>query len=340
LEHSAESESLVQQLTSVGVQTVLVSDDSEFEKLPFGQDFSERVAVPRVGLRSAGTSVGDTQVAHTLAAAMDSLEQLRSPYLLWLHLQGMAGEWDAPREFRERFADEEDPPPPDFVQPPDRLLPQDVDPDEILGVNQAFAGQVAMIDDCLGTWLEAISKREDSNETLLIVTAPRGYPLGERGGFGASTDGLHEEVLHVPLLMRLPNGQRAMQRSQALVYPSDMNPTLRHWFRVPDESAATTKKDLLHQLERRDLQREFVVSAFHDARSIRTPAWFVTHVGDKPAQCFVKPDDRWEVNQLSDRRSDIVEQGLLALRAFEQAASQRKLDELPKLPAVLIEAPE
>jgi arylsulfatase A-like enzyme len=340
LESSPVPQHLIQQLAAAGVHSVFVSDDPELDKLPFSHEFSERVSVPHVGRRSAAESLDDTQTAHIFAAAMESIVESQSPYLLWMHLRGMSDQWDAPREYRVRFADEEDPSPPDFVDPPDKLLPQEADPDEILGVNQAFAGQVALIDDCLATWLEALSALPNSKDTLLVITSPRGYPLGERGGFGASTDGLHEEVLHVPLLIRVPHRELAMQRCQALVYPSDLNPTLRNWFGVTNHPPATTERDLLRLIDPRESQREFVVSTFHDARSLRTKAWFVTHVGDKPTQCFVKPDDRWEVNEVSNRRSDIVDHGLQALRAFEQAASENKIDELPKLPAMLLEAPE
>ena len=334
------SDHLIAQLSVAGVHAVLVSDDPEVDKLPFSQEFAERISVPAIERQRAAESLDDTQTAHTFAAALDCLHELKSPFLLWLHLKGMAGPWDAPPEFRDRFADEEDPRPPDFVTPPDKLLPQDVDPDEILGVNQAYAGQVALIDECLSTWLEAFSKLPSHDDTLLVVTSPRGYPLGERGGFGASTDGLHEEVLHVPLLIRVPQGRWRMQRSHALVYPNDLNPTLRQWFGPADQPSLTFASDLLRVMDRRELPREFVVSAFQEGRSLRTPSWFVTHVGDKPAQCFVKPDDRWEINEIASRRSDVVEQGLQALRAFEQAASEQKFDAIPTLPAVLLEAPE
>ena len=340
LDSSPTSEHLIQRIGAAGINTVLVTDDPELEKLPFSQGFGERVFAGTKALHATATSLDDTQTAHTFAATLDCLDQLRSPYLLWLHLRGMSGAWDAPREFRERFADEEDPTPPDFVIPPDKVLPQDVDPDEILGVNHAFAGQVALIDVCLATFLDALAKVPENENTLLVVTSGRGYPLGERGGFGASTDGLHEEVLHVPLVIRVPQGRFAMQRSHALVYPSDLYSTLRNWFGLPNDGAGWEGLDLLRLLEDRELQRECIVSAFHNSRSLRTPAWFVTHEGDHPPRCFVKPDDRWEINEVSNRRVDIVEQGLQALRAFEQAASEHKLVDLLKLPPILMQPPE
>ncbi len=58
-------------------------------------------------------------------------------------------------EFRNHFADEDDPEPPAFVQPPERLLNAGFDPDEVLGLVQAYSGQVALVDQCLGMLLEA-----------------------------------------------------------------------------------------------------------------------------------------------------------------------------------------
>ena len=59
---------------------------------------------------------------------------------------------------RSQFADEDDPPPPHLVALPDCRLPDDFDPDELLGIKHAYAGQVALLDNCLGAFLRELAR--------------------------------------------------------------------------------------------------------------------------------------------------------------------------------------
>src|SRR5947207_11708620 len=117
----------------------------------------------------------------------------------------MSGPWYAPMELTYQFADEEDPEPPSFVEPPNVRLPKDFDPDKLLGFFHAYAGQVALADMCFEMLLDGIDEHPLKNEMLFIVTSPRGHPLGEHRRVGPCDDALYGELLHVPLLLQLPN---------------------------------------------------------------------------------------------------------------------------------------
>ena len=41
---------------------------------------------------------------------------------------------------------------------------------------------------------------------------------------------------------------------------------------------------------------------------LQSPAWFSTTNLNGVTRLFVKPDDRWESNEIGDRRQDIVEE--------------------------------
>lgn len=333
--------SLIEQITAAGVHSALVADEPLLETLPFSQAFRDRIVIPPASVKKAARTFEQTQIAHTLAAALDCLEQLPQPFLLWVHLRAMSGPWDAPREFREHFADEEDPTPPDFVNPPDRVLPRDVDPDEVLGVTQAYAGQVALLDLCLSTFLEGLAQKPGGADTLLVLTSPRGYALGEHGGIGPSSDSLHEEVIHVPLLLRVPEQQRATERLQSLVFPADLQATLRSWFEANQEGDGGDGADLLSDSNDSNMpQRQCVGSVFSDERCLRTPAWFIRQASDRSPELFAKPDDRWEINQVADRCPDIVELAMQALTTYEQVARSQRLKDLPPLADALIVPPE
>jgi arylsulfatase A-like enzyme len=287
-------------------------------------------------------SVESTQMGQAFAAALEMLERLQPPFLMWVHLRGMGGSWDAPRAFRESLADDEDPVPPDFVEPPNRVLADDVDPDEILGVAQAYAGQVMVLDACLFPLLEALESLPQADRPLLVLTSPRGYPLGEHGRLGPCGDGLSEEVLHLPLLLRHPAELYATQRLHSLVQLTDLAATLARWFGVQQPAEPSAGIDLFELAERPESlgNREGVVSRFGEQESLRTRAWFFRQSPNEPPKLYAKPDDRWEVNEVADRRDDVVQAAMHALTAYRQWLLAGSSGEPPRLSPVLLEPAE
>ncbi|MGH7134682.1 MAG: sulfatase-like hydrolase/transferase, partial [Pirellulales bacterium] len=147
--------------------------------------------VVRVGLAAGESeptkpaeSVEGTQMARLFAAATQLVERAREPFFLWLHARGMQGICDAPYAFREQYANEDEPPPPTIVAPPQRHLTADDDPDHLWGICQAYAGQITLVDDCLGALWESLEDEQLSDDTLLVVLGARGFPLGRNGRLG------------------------------------------------------------------------------------------------------------------------------------------------------------
>jgi hypothetical protein len=264
------SPNLWEQLQQAGVHTALITDEPLLAQVPILNPIAERVEHPWDDVHEAATSLEQTQLCQTFVAALDWLATPRDAFCLTLHTRGMGGPWDAPREYRERFADEEDPPVPDFVLPPHRSLGQDVDPDEIWGITQAYAGQVALLDLCIGMLLEGLVEHQLLDETLLVLTSPRGYPLGEHGHIGDRGDLLYEELLHVPLIVRHPHGRFAMQRCQTLAEPADLQASLADWFQLPKPTSSQALSLLAPFSAGSNLRRELVVSLLDHSRSIRT----------------------------------------------------------------------
>lgn len=337
LSPAASRELLWDRLQAAGIHNAVLTDDADLLRSdsPFAQ--IEQVHCGGEDPAEPAADPESAQMAHTFAAAMQWLREPRDSFCLWLHTRGMRGSWDAPHEFRQRFADEDDPAPPAFVSPPDRSLGKQRDPDEILGVNQAYAAQVVLLDMCLEMFLEVLAEQRILDDTLLILTGVRGFPLGERGYLGASGDSLHEELIHIPLLVRRPDQQYAMIRCQTLVQPADLHFSLGDWFRT--ESPPTTSSNYVNLLapadERAGSNRKCLVSALGESRSIRTPAWFLCRTPNEPAKLYAKPDDRWEVNDVATRCSDIVEGLSDALQRFEHHAGENPLGEFGELPGEL-----
>ena len=144
------------------------------------------------------------------------------------------------------------------------------DPDELLRYVHAFAGQVTVMDLCLGALLDAADEHRMAEDTLFAFTSPRGYPLGEHGQVGPVEDALYGEILNVPLIVRLPRGERRLMRTQELIQPSDLHDLLCAQF------VAGSPSLLLDIAEGKDHPpRDIACAVAKGERAIRTPAWFL-----------------------------------------------------------------
>ena len=65
--------------------------------------------------------------------------------------------------------------------------------------------------------------------TLLIVTADHGESLGQRGLGINGHGGPYQDGVRVPLILRLPAGERAGERNLGTVHLADIAPTILDW---------------------------------------------------------------------------------------------------------------
>ena len=320
--------SLPQLARQAGCHAVLVTDDETVANLPGAADFDELQLVKTEPAQRPADEVEETSFIHLLDAAVAQLEawkQMDQPQLLWIHARAMNGNWDAPLELRQQFADEDDPTPAEIVEPPQQMLAKNHDPDELLRIAHAYAGQVAVVDSGLQALLAAIDELPQRDSLLFAVTSPRGYPLGEHLRLGECDQALYGELLHVPCLVRFPGSEGALLRTQELCSPADLFATLADangW--TNDEE--TLQRSLLRIVRgERGLQRNVMTASAGNQRLVRTAAWQLRIVkGDDGEQfeLFAKPDDRWEFNDVASRAGDIV-------RQLAELASQSNSTELP-----------
>ncbi|MBC7853835.1 MAG: sulfatase-like hydrolase/transferase [Pirellulaceae bacterium] len=327
---SLADESLPEMAGKAGLKTILLTDEPLVAEHPLAAGFAEKMLLPAEDVTALATEIDQTQIARLTQAALEVIARQREPYLLWIHSRGMSGAWDAPQEYRNAFRDEEDPQPGDFTTPPLMKRSGRFDPDELLRYVHSFAGQVTVMDLCVGALLDAAAEQRMAQDTLFAFTSPRGYPLGEHGQVGPVENALYGEVLNVPLILRLPQGRGALTRTQELIQPGDLHDLLCAQL-VPGSPSL-----LMDIAERRDhLPRDIACAIATGERAIRTPAWFLREVrkgDDEPrVELFAKSDDRWEVNEVASRAAEVAEELKAALDTFEQAALHGRLDGLAPL---------
>ena len=329
----------LEDLNSQGIETVLLTDDplilptasSSFQQiisLVDAMDEPDRLAV----------DFYQTQMAQLFGQASEWLDPPPTSRLVWIHSRGWRTAWDAPYSLRQLFqgtAEEaEDPDPPTWLFPP--VAPESFhsgenaepahsllnawDPDERLGIYQAFAGQLQVFDRCVGA---LIGQLPEATRTLLALTSLRGFPLAEHGRVGGDSGCLYGETHHVPLVVSLPMHPVPV-RYQPLVQNSLLPQWVYRWLTASEQN-----------WELPELEASQLTLTSSDAGAIlRSPAWCLIAPTDRSCELYVKPDDRFETNNVASRCPDVVQSMEELLQ--DALANPDRIADLP-LPQKLID---
>lgn len=111
-------------------------------------------------------------------------------------------------------------------------------------VEALYDGDVREADANLGRMIDALRERDLWDEVLFIVLGDHGEELGDRGGWlhGRS---VHEENVHVPMLVRFPHGRHGGRRVQEVVTLVDVAPTILDFLGRPELAVGARGESLL-----------------------------------------------------------------------------------------------
>jgi arylsulfatase A-like enzyme len=268
-----------------------------------------------------------TALERTLEAVVIALDELEEAahWLLWAELPSLHPPWQVPDSFLQRcftevaqeIEEEEVEPPTPLPDPPMGLV-DGTDFGLWERVQLTYAGVVSYLDAGLGLLLEELGRRSLCKDLLLVLTSQRGLALGEHGVLGDCRPWLHEELVHLPLLVRLPGEAEAGRRISALTQPVDLMPTLLEAFGLTP--AQTQGYSLLPLMRGQAAKvRDQACSGWQTAgaseMALRTLDWALLLPlkeipGDRPRspQLYAKPEDRWEVNDVRQHHLDLAEQ--------------------------------
>jgi arylsulfatase A-like enzyme len=169
--------------------------------------------------------------------------------------------------------------------------------------------------------LEA-TKASAGDEWLVTMLSARGFPLGEHGRIGGVDQRTHVEQLQVPWLIRFPDKLGHLGRVESLTSHLDVLPTLVEWMDhggKTDRSAFDGTSILPLASCARSTWRHATISTSASARSIRTAGWclredITQEVGaasngaTQVSELYVRPDDRWEANDVAKLCPEVVEE--------------------------------
>jgi arylsulfatase A-like enzyme len=198
-----------------------------------------------------------------------------------------------------------------------------------------YAALVTRLDDGIRTLFTGLNLDTAASVTF-VATGARGCSQGERGYTGTEPPVLHEELLHVPLIVFRTAPDQSPIRVERLVSPLELRDL------VCTESAAARQADATVPCPSKVEDAQCFAAAtssncllFANSqgdRALRTPGWYMirsaTHEReraweDRPLQpmLYLKPDDRWEFNEISDRVSQVQEVLDERLRELDRQAS-------------------
>ena len=335
--------SLADRLKAADVITSLITDSETIAGDPLAETFGELVELPSPEKLLTADSADETHLAGCFSRLLDLLDTQEGPFLVWNHLSGMNAGWDAPYDFRARYMEEGDPEPGQFVEPPHFELNEGFDPDLLLNVSQAYAGQVTLLDLCVGAMLEYLEESGLAENTMLFLLSARGLALGEHRHVGLEKNSLFGELTHVPAMVRLPDGTGAAGRTQALATPRDLHATLLDWFGLEtNQSPATGSQNLLPLIRgEAETVRDRLLVVGTNRRRPFEPRRYLRQ-NREGTNLYVKPDDRWEINDVIDRCSEEVRRLRAVSDEYLDAVENENQNgnELTPLDPILIEGPE
>jgi arylsulfatase A-like enzyme len=140
------------------------------------------------------------------------------------------------------------------------------------------------------------------DQTLVIVTSDHGEELFDHGGLGHHQNSLYQELLHVPLIVRLPHGKGAGKVIDTPVSTIDIYPTLLDLLGlpIPKGLAGVSLKPLVEggSIPKRKLFAE-VNSSSGDSRALIDYPWkYVFDIMNKQSQMFNLESDPTEKNNV------------------------------------------
>jgi arylsulfatase A-like enzyme len=188
-----------------------------------------------IGLKLMAPS-GEFDPRNVFTAAQTLIKSgFAKPTLLWVHSMGPHGPYAAAPPFLQSFD------PSDFAltrlasEPPVVFFAR-FNPD----FPQRYVGRydeaVAANDAALGKFLDSLVKQGLYDDALIVITADHGESFGHSYG-GHGGPGLYEDLIRIPLLIKLP-GQQAGQRISTPAQQVDILATVRDVLGLPADSFA------------------------------------------------------------------------------------------------------
>ena len=260
-------------------------------------------------------------------AAVDWLEEAAGspdPLFLWVDLFDPHEPWDPPEPFRSMYDPDYDGR--ELIDPIPGPVEGYLTDRELRHVNALYAGQVSFADKWVGVLLDRIRELGLYDNSLIVFLSDHGEPFGEHGIIRKATRSInYEEVAHIPLVIRHPDGLSAGGRVAGFVQPPDFMPTILDAAGIETDLTFTGASLMPMLRGEADGIRDFAVTAQPNVQwSIRTAEWtFILSVdGEVPNELYHRASDPAEQGNVIAEHPDVAADLEQRLRAFANKVSR------------------
>lgn len=263
----------------------------------------------------------------TMTRAMEWVEgnKDRQPFFLWVDSFDPHEPWDPPPPYQGLYRD------PNYDGPcliHPKYGPIDwMTEEEMNFVRALYAEEVTYVDTWTGHFLDELRDLGLMDDTLIFLMADHGHPHGDHGKVMKTADNLYSELLHLPFMIRRPDGEGAGQRLTQIVQFHDFAPTALELLGVPHESTAMHGKSMWPLVTgEAEKLRDVAIIGYHESpnRCLRDETWsLIVRAQAEDNELYNLQQDPKEQNNVVGEHPDEADRLLRQLpRTFIKAAPQ------------------
>jgi len=271
---------------------------------------------------------GEERFMGTVRRAIAWLDQAPSqPFFLFLHSYEVHHPYEPSAEYLALIEDDYQGELPDEISID--LLREinqkkiDIDLEDLQHIENAYNAEIRSMDDGLGVLVETLRERDLFDKTMIVFTSDHGEEFGEHGIVGWHSHTLYDELLRVPLIVKLPGSESAGARVESQVRSIDIAPTILSslGLGIPDEFEGV---DLVPVAKNPDVYELETASRMdrapgRDISSYRTHDWKL--VRKSLFNISEDPGEQWD---LSLSRRDVAAE--LEQKLDDAVASRERLE--------------
>jgi len=244
----------------------------------------------------AGLKVQAKEVTEASIKLINELDRTGKPFFVFLHYWDPHGPYKPPTPFNTLFWRRD-------VPENDKML------DYVIA---QYDGEIAYVDSMIGKLLDFLEERKLLENTVIIITSDHGENLMQHGDY-LGHKGLYDNITRIPLIVRLPDGERKGE-IDSIVQHVDIAPTILELAGVKAK-VKMSGESLVSLLNDDRPRREEVVmleSTQQKAIGLRTKRWKLIKYLEETPEGFPKG-----YLQLFDLKRDPEERVNLAYHELE-----------------------
>ncbi len=296
----------------------------------FGGDFAFASAPTRErkkGAERGGARRNPQRVLGELSRWLDERDSTR--FLAYVHVLQPHGPYDPPEEMARPFMGSQPPyfwrgrlPYKEIRHTTTRQVP-------LKEAANLYDGNCRYADWAVGELEGLLRERKLLEKTLLIITSDHGEAFAEHG-YEGHLEGVYDEHVHIPLVVRFPGEDRPVGRVRALTETVDILPTLLDLFglAVPESVQGVSLVPLL--TGESSAAHGFIfarAAGSPESYLVRDQRWaMILFRGGKLRALYDLEEDPWQARNLIGDRPEVEERMVAAFRLFARNQRYPPLD--------------